>query len=48
MVFQYIVVFILNSVGLEELLKYPAAESTRLRVNVDVHGTLQSSLSNSY
>jgi len=41
MVFQYVVVLILNTVGLEELLKCPAAKSSRLRVNVDVHGTLQ-------
>ncbi len=40
-VFQYVVVFVLNTVGFEELFQSPAAESTRLRVNVDVHGTLQ-------
>jgi hypothetical protein len=34
------VVFILNMVGLEELLKRPTAESTRVGVHLYLHGIL--------
>ena len=40
LVFQHVVVLVLNTVGLEELFQSPAAESTRLRINLNVHGTL--------
>jgi|TARA_B110000014_G_C20074650_1_gene560842 hypothetical protein len=42
MVFQYVVMLICNAVLLEELFQSPAAESTRLGVNVDIHDILQS------
>ena len=37
---RYVVVFIPNTVGREELLKRPTTESTRMGIYVDLHGML--------